>query len=308
MRPVVASRWARLLFALIAVALALWLVRNQLRQISLGKVLVALRATRPSAIGLSILFTASSYACLAVVEWRGLMVLGRPQSFGRTAMASFASNALSTMMGFGMLSGTAVRLRAYAFAKLPAAEIARLVLVLSASTFASGIVVMGLGLLPAGGTPPAGWITPAVALVLIAPAGFWFIFFRSPGIGRHSPLTTLDRLGALAAALGDWVFSGAALFVLSSHDISALGSFMVVFCLGSLIASVVGVPGGLGVLDAVMLGLQAKNDIHETAAALVLYRLIYYVGPVLLTAAGAITAQCRRLLARLVAAFLHLGA
>ncbi len=47
------------------------------------------------------------------------------------------------------------------------------------------------------------------------------------------------RLVALAAGLGDWLFSGAALFVLSSFvlspgDLGAFSAFMTVFCLGSL--------------------------------------------------------------------------
>ena len=93
------------------------------------------------------------------------------------------------------------------------------------------------------------------------------------------------------------MFSGAGLFVLSRfvlspNELGAFSSFMAVFCLGSLVGSVSGVPGGLGVLDAVMLRLQTgRHHVHETAAALILYRVIYFLGPLALTLAGEAASQ-----------------
>jgi phosphatidylglycerol lysyltransferase len=284
----------RLALAVGAVALALWLVRSQLQQISLAGLAAALRATPPLAVALSALFTAASFACLAIVEWQALRIVGRPLPPGRVAIASFASNAVSIVLGFGVVSGTAIRLRTYAFARLKAGEIARLVLLLQAATFVSGVVALGLSLLRwlphALANAADGWLLLARDLALLAPIALWFVLFRTP-TGRPG-WTLLDRLVALAAGLGDQAFSGAALFVLSwfvlsPHDLGAFDAFMTVFCLGSLIGSVSGVPGGLGVLDAVMLGglTTGRSHVHETAAALILYRVIYFLGPLLVTCA-----------------------
>jgi phosphatidylglycerol lysyltransferase len=280
----------RLALAAGAVALALWLVRAQLQQISLSGLAAALRATPPVAIALSALFTAASFACLALVEWQALKLVGRPLPPRPVAIASFASNAISIVLGFGVVSGTAIRLRTYAFAHLKPAEIARLVLLLQAATFASGVVALGLSLLRwlphALAKSADGWLILARDLALLAPIVLWFVLFGTPP--RRPGRTTLDRLVALAAGLGDQVFSGAALFVLSwfvlsPRDLGAFDAFMTVFCLGSLIGSVSGVPGGLGVLDAVMLGglSTGRSHVHETAAALILYRVIYFLGPLL---------------------------
>lgn len=311
-RAIAARPWVRLSLAVVAVGVALWLVRDQLEEISLGALVSALRATPLYAIGLSVLFTAGSFACLAVVEHQALKVIGRPQPPWRGAVASFTSNAISIVMGFGVVSGTAVRLRTYAFARLKPSQIARLVVLLQGATFASGVVALGMSLLRwlprALVRSPEGWLILARDLALLAPIALWFVLFRDSGKKGQPARTILDRLIALAAGLGDWVFSGAALFVLSwfvlsPRDLGAFDGFMRVFCLGSLIGSVAGVPGGLGVLEAVMLGLQTRrHHAHETAAALILYRAIYFLGPLAVTLAGETASQGAKLTARLARA------
>lgn len=310
-RSVTAVPAVRAGLAFAAVAVALWLVRNQLEQISVSGLVAALRATPPLSIALSALFTGLSFACLAVVEWQALKIIGRPQSPTRVAVASFTSNAISSVMGFGVVSGTAVRLRTYAFAKLKASEIARLVVLLQGATLVSGIVALGLSLLH--GLPRAlarsadGWLILARDFALLAPIALWFVLFRKSGEKSRSSRTVLDRLIALAAGFGDWLFSGAALFVLSAfvlspHDVGAFIGFMRVFCLGSLLGSLAGLPGGLGVLEAVMLGQQTKGHVHETAAALILYRVIYFLGPLAVTLTGEGARRGSAILARLRAA------
>jgi phosphatidylglycerol lysyltransferase len=280
----------------LALVAAAWLAQRELKKVTLSDVLHALAATPALAIGLAVLFTALSYACLAVVEWQALKLVSRPQPFWRTFVASLASNALSIVIGFGLVSGTAVRLRTYAFAKLRPADVARLVFVFSAATFLSGVVAGGLSLAPhaaLAASSPHGWLLVAGVLALIAPAALWFRLFR-----RRRPkrgLTALDRAAALAAGLGDWVFSGAALFILESRDLAAFPSFLSVFCLGSLMGSLAGVPGGIGVLEVTVLGLHAKAHVHQSAAALILYRVIYLAGPFLLALAGLAAAQLARL-------------
>jgi uncharacterized membrane protein YbhN (UPF0104 family) len=101
---------------------------------------------------------------------------------------------------------------------------------------------------------------------------------------KRRTVTTSQRLGALAASAGDWIFSGAALFIVSGRGLADLPTFLAVFCLGSLIGSLAGIPTGLGVLDAAMLTLQGGGRLHETAAGLIVYRAVYYAGPALCAA------------------------
>lgn len=308
-RRIAAIRGVRIAVAAAAVGVALWLVRDQLQQISLGGLLGALAATPLAAVALSALFTALSFGCLAVVEWHALKIIGKRLPPWRVGVASFASNAVSIVIGFGVVSGAAVRLRTYAFAKLKAAEVGRLVVLLQGATFVSGVVALGLSLLRwlprALERSTDNWLILCRDLALLAPIALWFVLFRAPATDPQGSRFLLDRLIALAAGLGDWLFSGAALFVLSSFVVTpgeagAFDSFMTVFCLGSLVGSLSGVPGGLGIFDAVMLGLQTqRHHVHETAAALLLYRAIYFIGPLLVTVAVWSARQAGRLWARL---------
>ena len=81
--------------------------------------------------------------------------------------------------------------------------------------------------------------------------------------------------------MGDWLTSGAALFVLVPHPtLTGLAVFLVVFVLGSLVSAASGVPGGIGVFEAIVISLTPLvAQTHETAAALLVYRLIYSLGP-----------------------------
>jgi len=284
---VFASPFVKIAIAALVLAAAIWLIRTELRAVKLSAIVVALRATPAWAVALAAIFTAGSYACLATVEWSVWRLIGRPQPPVQTAQRSFFANSLSSLVGFGPASGTALRLRVYASAKLSPAEIAELVFLYTAATYVAGVVTMGVCVLAAIRPLSAALSAPwwAIGLggaMLIAPASLWFLLFRRGRRGGAAP-GKVSRLLALGAGLGDWVFSGIALFVLTSGDPGALPSFLAIFCLGSLLGGLAGVPGGIGVLEATVLGLHVGSLGHTTAAALILYRAIYLLGPASIT-------------------------
>ena len=277
-----ASALVRFAVAALAIAVAAWTIRMELRAVHLAAVLEALRATPPWAVVLAAVLTASSHAGLAMVEWFALKAIGQAQPLRPTLLRAFTANALSSLVGFGLASGGALRFRLYKDAGLEAPEIARLVFVTTAATWLSGVVALGLGLLVASRPVAAALHLPpvlvqAAGVLLLAPAALWCTAFR--GDGKSATLTRPGRAAALLAGLGDWLFSGAALFVLTARSIAGLPQFLTIFCLGSLLGGLLGAPGGVGVLDAAVLGLHRSLQAHATAAALILYRVIYLLGP-----------------------------
>jgi uncharacterized membrane protein YbhN (UPF0104 family) len=79
--------------------------------------------------------------------------------------------------------------------------------------------------------------------------------------------------------MADWVFSGAALYVLLPHRVP-FHVFFAVYLLGQIAGLVAQVPGGLGVFEAVMLwGLTPALTTASVLIALVGYRLIYFLLP-----------------------------
>jgi phosphatidylglycerol lysyltransferase len=283
----------------LVLAAAVWIARKAWTEIRPHDLLKALEATSPLAILGSAVLTAVSYACLAVQEWYALRVVRQPQPLAPTAATSFAGHVLSSFMGFGLATGAAVRLRLYRWARLGPRKTAALWLVCSLANYLSGLVAVGACLAARPGPPASalGW-PPALVLgfgvLLMTPSALWFVLFpqRSHAKGA-SHLGPGSRLYALALGVADWITSGAALFVLSPHAAADLAPFLAVFCVGSLVGALVGIPGGVGVLEATVLRY-GGGSAHQTAAALILYRMIYFVGPLAITAVGLLVDGLRR--------------
>ncbi len=277
-------RW---IVAAVALAGAAWLITRVLKGFSWPLFLAALRATPPWAIGAAVALTPVSYACLAVTEWFVLHSLGQPLHWRRAGRVAFAAYAVSNSLGFSYATGAAVRLKLYGGFGLPAAAAARVMLVAGTAVTLAGVVTAGLGLLVQPATFAAAfharaWMVTISGAVLITPGLLWFAALRGRDPARRVAAQGLGpRALALAAAIGDWATSGAALYILlPKASLAGFGPFITVYVLGSLVSAATGVPGGVGVFEAVVLGLStlmARAD--ETATALILYRVIYSLGP-----------------------------
>jgi uncharacterized membrane protein YbhN (UPF0104 family) len=100
------------------------------------------------------------------------------------------------------------------------------------------------------------------------------------------PRPTFRRaLAQIAVSAADWVFSGAALYVLLPRAVP-FHVFFAVFLLGQLAALVAQIPGGLGVFEAVILwGLGPALSTPAILVGLIGYRLIYFLLPLMLATA-----------------------
>lgn len=286
-----ASRLLRTVFAVGVLGAAVWIIWREVRDTSLAQIATALAGIPGWALGAALALTVVSYACLATTE----VILVRAMGFRvprlRSALTSAAAFAASNSLGFSLASQGAVRLRGYGPAGLSHGQIARLTVVVSLAVSLSGIVTAGLTLAAAPlvfahALDRPALIVGVVALLLTAPAALWLLAFPRTGPawlggGTAEPPTGRTRAVALGVGLGDWLTSGVALFVLVPQPtITGLAVFLVVFVLGSLVSAASGVPGGIGVFEAIVISLTPLvAQTHETAAALLVYRLIYSLGP-----------------------------
>jgi phosphatidylglycerol lysyltransferase len=294
-------RFGKPLLTLVTLLVAAWFIRREVAELRPSQVAAAIRATPARAIVASAAFSALSYACLATAEWCIFRYIGRPQDLRTVVPRSLAAHALSSNLGFGLVTGVAVRYRLYGPAGIADKDVIRLSLRVTAAIFASGFVTLGLtflfqALFSRVHALPSTLIIP-VGLVLLCPAALWFLKLRRTGARRRDRADWRIRWLALVVSIGDWLSSGAALFVLSGHAAAGLPAFLTVFLTGSLAGSLAGIPAALGVLDAAVLGSSVlSRGVHETAAALLLYRVIYFLGPLVLAGAGlALSAMVRRL-------------
>src|SRR5271165_5487031 len=134
-------------FVIIAISLTIF-VRTLMR-IDLGKFAAAFAATGRDQILLAFAFTTLSYLALTGYDGLALRHLGVKVPYRLTALASFASYAVSFTLGFPLVVGGVVRFWIYGPAGISAAKVATLTLV-AGITFWLGIgLVVGAGFLSA---------------------------------------------------------------------------------------------------------------------------------------------------------------
>ena len=281
------SRLARTLVSVAILAAAALLIRGELKSSKFADVTHAIASTPRWAIAASLGFTVATYLCEAVLEWHVLKFIGEPLALGRTLLAASASSALSIAMGFGIASGTAARLRFYAFAQLSAADVAKITALVSGAIFLAGLAALGLsgffGLSTIGAILHwPGWGVAVLSAVLLAAVPGWFLVLRRFRGEDPDAMDGKGRAITLACGLGNWVFQGAAMFILSAHHLSDFAGFFAAFTLASLFGSALGVPADLGVLEAAVMGSHSLGSAHQAAAALVLYRVIFQLIPLIL--------------------------
>jgi phosphatidylglycerol lysyltransferase len=117
---------------------------------------------------------------------------------------------------------------------------------------------------------------------------------------RHKPVRVRGRdlrlpslrlaLGQLGMSVLDWLLSSASLYVLlASVSRVPYLDFLAAFLLAQIAALVLPLPGGIGVFEAVIVVLRpAAAAVPHMLAGLLLYRVVYYLLPLL--AAGALIA------------------
>jgi len=290
------SRSRRPIIAGLALAAAAVLLYRELKGFTLDQLIAGLEATPLSALLLSVLvLTPASYLCLAITEWSALHSLGQRLDWRRVGVVAFASYAFSNSLGFSYATGTAARLRLYSASGLAAKDIAAIAVVAGTAVSLSGVVSAGIALIVDPAQFEGAFHLPVATVVglgalLMAPGLLWFTALRRrrpENLAQRIAVSLPGRALTLLAG-GDWVFSGAALFVLlPDHAAPAFPGFMAVFVLGSLVSAATGVPGGVGVFEAIVIGLSILlARTHETPTALLLYRAIYSLGPMMLISVG----------------------
>ena len=309
-QPVPAGRWRRRLIVLAVLAVALLgfeALRTILAEVRLKDVRGALHAVDPARIWAAIGLTAASYLALTFYDWFAVRTIGRQVPWRTAALASFTSYTIGHNLGLSLLTGGSARLRAYSAAGLDFADVARITLIASA-TFWSGVIgVTALALL--GAHAPiaiASWTFAAGAQhllggVLLAAIAALFALrlagLRELRIGRATlPLPTPPIMAAQLGVAGiDLACAAAALLVLVPQAGPALfGAFFLAYALAITVALVTHVPGGLGVFEATILALVplGRSDLF---AALLLYRLVYYLLPLVVAGAIMVGLEGRRL-------------
>ena len=271
-----------------------WALQTAARQITFDAVVAALHAIPPSAILASLTATVLSYIALFGYDLSGLRYARARPPISIALLASFCGYAIGNSVGLGMFSGGAVRYRVYTAAGLTPTQVARVILFISAG-FAMGICAVAcIGLLVRAGHLSAVVPLPALslqgiaALLLALILAFLVLCSGQKGPLRWGPVEielpgTKLAIAQIVLALVDILAASAALWALLPTGSVDFLTFSAVFAVALGFGVLSHVPGGLGVFELTILSaLDSRASTSGIAAALVVYRVLYFGLPLLL--------------------------
>lgn len=276
-----------------AVVFSSWLLLRELKGHSLAEVESGLLAISPTHWLMAIAATVLAYAALAWYDQIALAHLGRRLSWRFVGLVSFTTYALAHNIGATVFSGAVVRYRAYSTKGLSAGEVGVLVAFCSI-TFTLGNLLLG-GLLLIFDPELLrryvdwpDWSARVVALALLAVPWLYtlgsLLHFRPLRIRDFELVYPRPPIAARQFLAGPLELVGAAgiiYFALPEAGnpgfIAVLGVFLASFTL----ALVSHAPGGLGVLEFSFLKAMPDAPPAGVIAALLVFRLLYLVLPLI---------------------------
>ena len=303
------SRWKEGLWPLVGlatVAFSGYLLFKELRSHSPGEIVDALKAIPPLRWLCAILSTALAYAALAWYDQIALRHLRRRLSWRFVGTVSFVTYALAHNIGATVFSGAVVRYRAYSLKGLSAAEVG-VIVAFTSITFTLGNLLMGgLTLLArpvvlSRWVAGPHWLAPAVAgVLLLGPwlyimgallhfrpltvAGFRLVYPRPPIAARQMIVGPIELIGA--AGIIYFALPAAA----NPGYLAVLGVFLASFT----VALISHAPGGLGVLEITFLKAMPDVPATDVIAALLVFRLLYLIAPLIISLAIVAVFENRR--------------
>jgi uncharacterized membrane protein YbhN (UPF0104 family) len=280
--------WA-IVLGVAAVALAGFLLYRTLSRYSFDQLVDAVTAIPVAKLLAAGGFAALSYACLTFFDYFGLRYAGKPLPYPKAALASFTSLSLGHNIGFAALSSGAVRYRFYSRWGLSTEQVAKVILF-------CGLTV-GLGLMVLGGAAllfradlaeeMTGLTRSAIlgigaAICLALPTVYLILAATVRGtirIRRWSLQLPRVKLALAQLIVGPLNFASVAaclhqaLSAVTDVGYLAVASAYVIANTTALISHV---PGGLGVIESVVMYLLPQADL---IGALLVFRFVYFLVP-----------------------------
>ncbi len=269
--------------------LLVFALRGFWHELRYDDIVAAIESTPGVRIALAVLATAVSFTALVGYDASALRYIGIRLPRRTIAKTAFVAYALSNTVGLGVFTGGAVRVRLYGAAGVEPGDVSRAV-VFNALVFGLGACAVGgaglwwdaAALAPLVRLPPWGVsMLGAAALVgVIAVLGVCHVRRRLGPLRLPTPGLAWTQL---ALSVVDLVAAGAVLWLLLPDGAVGFAPFLGFYAAAVVLGVVSHVPGGLGVFEAVMLvALGGRVPPGELAGALVLYRLVYYVLPLVI--------------------------
>jgi uncharacterized membrane protein YbhN (UPF0104 family) len=279
-----------LTISLIIVSISLFIFVRTIIRVDPRQLAAAFAATGLDQIAMAFALSALSYLALTGYDGLALRHLRIKVPYRLTALASFASYAISFTLGFPLITGAAVRYWIYGPAGLSAGKVASLTAIASITFWLGMGLIVGVGFLGeaqaigelnhfnalANQLIGLGVIGALVAYLIWVGARRWRARSVIFNLALPGPLLTL---GQMVLGVIDVCSAAGVLYVLlpKGHGLAFL-TFCALYSFACMLGIASNAPGGLGVFEATMLkGVGGSSE--SLLASLLLFRAIYYLIP-----------------------------
>jgi uncharacterized membrane protein YbhN (UPF0104 family) len=272
---------------------------HRLRGLDWRAVAAAIEAVPGGQIAGAAFFAACGYVTLALYDWLALRTIGARQvPFRVAALTGATSYAVGHGIGAMALASGAIRLRMYSRWGLSLLDVAKICFLVGLTFWLGNIAVLGLGMvyrpeaaaavdrMPAAANQAIGLAALAALAVYLA----WVsrkpraLGYQGASVRLPSGAMTLIQIGIAWADLG--CCSTVMYLLIPATPAIGFVPLAVVVVFGTLLGFASHAPGAIGPLDMAMLVGLPGFDPAELVAALLLYRLLYFVAPFAIALAG----------------------
>lgn len=288
-------------------ALAFVVLRGLVHHVSFTQVMEAVRAIPPATLALAVLFTAISFAAVALYDVVAVETIAPGKIPVRVALlAGTTGYAISNALGFAILTGGALRYRIYAAEGIPLPDIGRIVGTSWLAIWFAFAVLLGLALVvDPEGLPWVRAVYPVVEIVaglLVLAAISAFVLWlaraeRTLVVGRLSIRLPSSRgaLVQIVAGIIDVCAAAATLYVLlPEHVATGPAAFTLVYVVALIVGIASHAPGGLGAFEATIIAGFGLGTDSQAIAALLAYRVIYTLLPFLVAVIVMVASEALR--------------
>ena len=292
------GRWIALGLSLLIAALSVFVLARTFSQLNPSELRDAIAATSAEQIVGASLLTAVSFLALTGYDGLALRQLHLRVPYRITALASFTSYAISFTLGFPLITAGTVRYWIYSRHGLSPGKVASLTVIAGVTFWIGMALVVGIGL--AFDSPAISGIDHlerqinmligiGVLVALLA-----YLVWVSLG-HRQTRLQGLKlELPGFALTIGQMILgvvdlcsaAGVLYVLLPQHPGLDYLTFLSIYVFACVLGIASNAPGGIGVFEATMLKAVAAPSQSALLASLLLFRVIYYLGPFVLALAA----------------------
>ncbi|WOI57987.1 bifunctional lysylphosphatidylglycerol flippase/synthetase MprF [Palleronia sp. LCG004] len=276
--------------------LALFVLHRMATDISWAALRDEIGDLSSGAIALAFLSTGLSFLAISQIDAAAVRALGLDMPWKVASATGAAAVAVANMLGFAIVTGMSVRYRVYAAYGI---DVARLSSVFGATwlsyflAIATVVAILLLGWpaiwFGASGIGTDPLLGVATLLIIGAVIGWLWRGPRALRLREWEFRLPSGRMTLVLAALSaiDLVTAAAVIWVLLPADLGVgPAQVFVVFLAAISLGTASHAPGGIGVFEATMIAGLGAGGRADVLAALVLYRVIYYLVPFLCAVLG----------------------